>query len=81
MGADGPRELSKLFEQYFAAGDLDRLMTLYEKDAMFPGDAVVRRAREIFPNLTAAECLKGGTHYSSRRDMATILQRIRAFIL
>ena len=36
MGEDGPRELSKLFEQYFAEGDLDRLMTLYEDDAMFP---------------------------------------------
>ncbi|MCA1709424.1 MAG: hypothetical protein LC808_41550 [Actinobacteria bacterium] len=36
MGVRGPRELSKLFEQYFAEGALDQLMTLYEDDAMFP---------------------------------------------
>ncbi len=36
MGDDGPRGLSKLFEQYFAEGDLDLSMTLYEDDAMFP---------------------------------------------
>lgn len=36
MGASDPRELSKLFEQYFAGGGLDQLMTLYEDDALFP---------------------------------------------
>jgi len=36
MDVDGPRELSKLFEQYFAEGDLDQLMTLYEDDAILP---------------------------------------------
>jgi pimeloyl-ACP methyl ester carboxylesterase len=56
------------------------LIVAAEKDAMFPGDAVIQRGREIIPNLVAAECLKGGTHYSSRQDMATIIQRIREFI-
>lgn len=56
------------------------LIVAAENDAMFPGDAVIRRAREIIPNLVLAECLKGGTHYSSRKDMQTIIKRIRAFL-
>ena len=35
MGADRPREASKLFEARFAAGDLDGLMDLYEDTAVF----------------------------------------------
>ena len=35
MGADRPREASKLFETRFGAGDLDGLMELYEDDAVF----------------------------------------------
>ncbi len=75
--AEMPRPATKAELSGFQA---PALIVAAEKDAMFPGDAVVRRAREIFPNLAAAECLKGGTHYSSRRDMAAILQRIRAFL-
>ena len=56
------------------------LIIAAENDVMFPGDAVIRRAREVIPNLAAAECLKGGTHYSSHQDMATILSRIRSFM-
>jgi len=36
MGASTPSELIELFSQYFADGDLDGLMTLYEDDAVFP---------------------------------------------
>jgi hypothetical protein len=32
MSALQPVETSRLFEQYFADGDLDGLMTLYEED-------------------------------------------------
>ena len=51
-----------------------------EKDAMFPGKAVTKRAKEIFPNLTVAECLKGGTHYSSTQDLAYVNKRIDEFL-
>jgi len=56
------------------------LIVAAEKDAMFPGYAVIRRSKEIIPNLVAAECLKGGTHYSSRQDMQTIIQRLQDFL-
>lgn len=35
MGASHPGEASKLFEERFAAGDLDGLMDLYEDGAVF----------------------------------------------
>lgn len=56
------------------------LIIAAEKDAMFPGEAVVRRAGEIIPNLAATECLKGGTHLSSRADLDTINRRIMEFL-
>lgn len=36
MHAFEPAEASTLFERYFADGDLDGLMSLYEDDAVFP---------------------------------------------
>jgi ketosteroid isomerase-like protein len=36
MGAQEPAEASRLFERYFADGDVDGLMSLYEEDAVFP---------------------------------------------
>jgi len=51
-----------------------------EKDALFPGDAVVKRAKEIFSNLTMAECLKGGTHYSSKPDLEYVNKRMAEFL-
>lgn len=36
MSALEPAEASRLFERYFANGDLEGLMSLYEKDAVFP---------------------------------------------
>lgn len=33
-----------------------------EKDVLFPGDNVIRRARELIPQLTYSECLKGCPH-------------------
>ena len=46
------------------------------KDAMFPGDAVIKRAKEIFSNLTVVECLEGGSHYSSKPDLEYVNKRI-----
>lgn len=56
------------------------LIIAAEKDVMFPGDAVVRRAREIIPNLIGDECLKGGSHYSSKAEMEYINSRILEFL-
>ena len=56
------------------------LVIAAEQDAMFPGDAVVRRAKEIIPNLVAAECLEGGTHFSSEKGIKYINGRIREFL-
>jgi ketosteroid isomerase-like protein len=36
MSAMEPAEASSLFERYFAEGDLEGLMSLYEEDAVFP---------------------------------------------
>lgn len=36
MSAREPAEASTLFERYFADGDLEGLMSLYEEDAVFP---------------------------------------------
>ncbi len=56
------------------------LVIAAEKDAMFPGEAVTKRAKEIFSNLTVVECLKGGTHYSSKPDLEYVNKRITKFL-
>lgn len=49
-------------------------------DVFFPGRAVVARAREIIPNLAAAECLEGSRHIPSPVTFANINERIAAFL-
>lgn len=56
------------------------LVIAAEQDAMFPGAAVARRAKEIIPNLMGMEGLKGGTHYPSKTDMEYINRRIMLFL-
>jgi pimeloyl-ACP methyl ester carboxylesterase len=56
------------------------LVIAAEKDVMFRGKAVVQRAVEIIPNLVAAECLQGATHYSSQADMEYVNERIIEFL-
>ena len=56
------------------------LVIAAELDAMFPGAAVVKRVKEIIPNLIGVECLKGGTHYSSKTDMEYINRRLLEFL-
>ena len=43
-----------------------------EEDVFFPGDAVVNRAREIVPNLVAAECLRGCRHIPTKAALGHI---------
>jgi pimeloyl-ACP methyl ester carboxylesterase len=51
-----------------------------ENDVMFPGQKVIARARDIFPNLVAAECLSGSCHFPSKKDIEFINQRIHRFL-
>jgi hypothetical protein len=55
-------------------------MHVSQKDTMFPGEAVMKRAKEIFSNLTVVECLKGGIHYSSKPDLEYVNKRIVEFL-
>ena len=56
------------------------LIIAAEQDAMFPGVEVARRAKEIIPNLIEVECLKGGTHYSTKADMEYINRKLIEFL-
>jgi pimeloyl-ACP methyl ester carboxylesterase len=56
------------------------LVIAAEDDAMFPGQAVVERAKELFSNLAGVECLAGATHYASEPDLEYVNKRIAAFL-
>lgn len=56
------------------------LVIAAEGDLLFPGRAVVVRARELFPNLVAAELLEGSAHTLSRESIGYVQKRIRAFL-
>jgi pimeloyl-ACP methyl ester carboxylesterase len=51
-----------------------------EEDAFFPAHAVLPRAREIFPNLSHARCLKGCRHVPSEAALGGVNDDIRAFL-
>lgn len=51
-----------------------------EKDVFFPARAVLARAKEIFPNLAHAECLKGCRHVPSEAGFDRVNERILAFL-
>jgi pimeloyl-ACP methyl ester carboxylesterase len=51
-----------------------------ENDPFFPGEVVLARAREIFPNLAHAECLKGCRHIPSKAAFGRVNEKIRAFL-
>ncbi len=47
MSAETPEDVHRLFTEGFQAGDVDRLLSLFERDALFvpqPGQAVVGHA-------------------------------------
>jgi pimeloyl-ACP methyl ester carboxylesterase len=56
------------------------LVIAAEKDSLFPGEAVVRRAKEVFPNLVCAEVIPGATHYLPPRYHAYLNERIMQFL-
>lgn len=51
-----------------------------EKDVLFPGEAILARAREIIPNLVAAELLKGYGHVAPRAGLERLNDRILRFL-
>ena len=51
-----------------------------EDDPFFPGETVLTRAREIFPNLTHAECLEGCRHVPSRVGFGRVNEAILALL-
>jgi pimeloyl-ACP methyl ester carboxylesterase len=56
------------------------LVIAAEKDGLFPAEAVIRRARKVFPNLVSAEVIAGATHYLSTRHHAHLNKRIERFL-
>lgn len=72
-----PRPATKAELEKFTA---PTMVIAAENDAMFPGDAVTKKARELLTNLTVVECLKGGTHYSSKSDLKYVSKRIIEFL-
>lgn len=75
--AEMPRPVTKEELENFTA---PTFVIAAEQDVMFPGEAVTKRAKEIFPNLTVVECLKGGTHYSSKPDLEYVCKRMVEFL-
>ncbi|MBN1304763.1 MAG: alpha/beta hydrolase [Anaerolineales bacterium] len=51
-----------------------------EKDRLFPGHKVAARAREIFPNLAAAEILPDSPHFIPQELLPTLNARVDRFL-
>jgi pimeloyl-ACP methyl ester carboxylesterase len=77
VAAEMPRPATKAELLNYTA---PTLVIAAEKDAMFPGEAVTKRAKEIFSNLTVVECLEGATHYASKTDLEYVNKRIGEFL-
>ena len=60
--------------------DAPVLLFASEDDPFFPGAKVMARAREIFPNLVAAESLKGSRHVPSREALGLLNSRLLSFL-
>ena len=56
------------------------LVLAAENDALFPADKVLPRAKEIIPDLVAAECLEGSSHLLSKQMQEYVQSRIRRFM-
>jgi pimeloyl-ACP methyl ester carboxylesterase len=72
-----PRNVTRAELRRFTA---PTLLLAAEKDQLFPGTAVLRRARQVFPNLVAAELIEGCPHFIPERFHPQLNQRIAAFL-
>lgn len=71
MGVDRPGEASKLFEELFAAGDLDGLMDLHEDAAVFTNAQGVHTGSEAI-----REVLRGSSSRGKQRVLRRLLDRL-----
>lgn len=51
-----------------------------EEDVFFPAEPVLARSREIFPNLSRAECLRGCRHVPPKAVLGRVSRTIVAFL-
>lgn len=56
------------------------LVIAAEKDELFPAGPVLARARQLFPNLVATECLPGSTHFLPPPAQAELCRQISHFL-
>lgn len=56
------------------------LVLAAERDGLFPADKVIQRAREVIPNLVAAEVFPGATHYLPARYHPQLSERCECFL-
>ncbi len=56
------------------------LVVAAEHDIFFPAEAVKNQARLTIPNLVMTECLKGGYHLPTKRELRRINERIDRFL-
>lgn len=56
------------------------LVVAAEDDLLFPGRAVLERARAVVPNLAGAELLRGSRHVPPHRDRVATVDRLRRFL-
>jgi pimeloyl-ACP methyl ester carboxylesterase len=67
-------------KQELASFEAPTLVLAAGKDVFFPGEAVVRRAKQVIPNVVAAEVLEGSGHMPSRKYHEYICRRIGEFL-
>ncbi len=77
LDSDLPRAATEAELSHF---DAPTMVFAAEDDIFFPGEAVIRRAREIVPNLVSAEILRGSRHVPSREGFARINGEIERFL-
>jgi 2-hydroxy-6-oxonona-2,4-dienedioate hydrolase len=56
------------------------LVLAAERDIFFPAAHVIKRARDIIPNLTAAEVIEASPHMVSMSRLGYVNDRIRRFL-
>lgn len=76
LDSDLPRAATK---EELSRFDAPTMVFAAEDDIFFPGEAVIRRAREIIPNLASAEILEG-RHVPSREGFVRINEEIERFL-
>lgn len=72
-----PRNVTKAELQNFTA---PTLVLAAENDRLFPSEKVIARARQVFPNLTAAEILPGSPHFIPEHLLPALNERIDRFL-